>query len=219
MDKKQNPPESPRIVRLPPVSKHDPEEKRRSTKMALTTEEERKDMQFVLGKDDRLKGTLTSTENLLHALKVVASIQPKDRFSTTTGIHIDTAPEDRFQWSIQWAKRTLWNREGREKNLQVLTSLFIAAFVNLEEALEEREKIGRTEPKSRMEVVAKLKNTQRLNRVKKAVENAKAGIEHLKETYSDDTNTRALINNLNESIEDRLNLAETSVTFLDKETK
>jgi hypothetical protein len=219
MDKNQNMKIDAQIVRLPPVSKHDQEEKKRPTKMALTTEEERKEMQFILGKDDRLKGTLTSTENLLHALKVVASIQPKDRFSTTTGIYIDTAPEDRFQWSIQWAKRTLWNREGREKNLQVLTSLFIAAFVNLEEALEEREKIGLAEPQSRLEVVAKLKNTQRLNRVKKAVEGAKAGIEHLKETYSDDTNTRALINNLNESIEDRLNLAETSIKFLDRETK
>lgn len=210
---KLNPQDAP----IPIMSVSSKTKKEPLLKMVLTTEEERKETRMILSRDEKLNNIFNSSENLLHALKVISSIKPHERFSTVTGIYVQAADEQFIAFKRTYCN-LIWG-ENREKNLQVLKAIFITAFIKIEELLEEREKFFFTKPSDRLGIVHRVKNMQQLGRLKTAVENAKESISNLKTTYSSDTHTCARIDSLTESIEDRLTLTDTSIKFLEKPQK
>lgn len=183
-------------------------------KMSLTTKNERLEMEEILNKHPRLQSILVNPDNLLHALKVIASIRPNTRLSTVSGIYLQTSDDP---W--MGIRRRFWG-EDRLQNIRVVKSIFIAAFVMIDDAFDEREQFIR-EPTSskRQDIIQSLKNKQLIERITLCIQQARGSIDHLKSTYSEDANMCALVDMLNETIKDRIQLIQRSIEILDGKCK
>jgi len=199
-----------------------------STKsIPLTNPSETKELEEMIKCNPKLASVFKSPDDVIHSLKVVQFIKAGERFSTNTGVYIQHIQNNINTWA-GWVKsyvQPLWfvrmkNGDDRMTNLKVIKALFVGAFVIIEEALQEREKMyeeknSDEEPynASRTDKIKKLKNEQLITRMSEAVTNAINSIQNLKETYAEDANTCARIDMLTETVKDRLLLIKTSVEF------
>lgn len=193
----------------------------------LTNPSETQELEEIIKYNPKLASVFKSPDDVIHSLKVVQFIKPGERFSTHTGVYIQHVQNNLNTWS-GWVKsyvQPLWlvrmkNGDDRMTNLKVIKALFVGAFVIIEEALQEREKMYEEkshdeEPHntSRTDKIKKLKNEQLITRMSEAVTNAITSIQNLKQTYAEDANTCARIDMLTETVKDRLLLIKTSVDF------
>lgn len=154
---------------------------------------------------------LLTSDDLCHALKVIASIKENERFSTSGGIYVQ--PNDE---SWVWMKRWLCG-DDRTTNIKTIKMIFIATFALIDKCLIEREEIMKKKTSSRPDVIQRMKNAQLISRLTKAIVDAKVSMEHLKKTYKDDAHTVSRIDMLSDSIKDRLQLICTSLQCLEAE--
>lgn len=173
----------------------------------------------------RLAKIFKNTDDLNHALKVISSIKPKQRFSTTTGIYIQLEPVTPVYWGDwirinlqppQWLLRKS-NGDDRNTNLRAIKAIFVGAFLVIESALQEREHLCSNNEKSRPEMIHKLKNEQLITRMNQSVAKAIEGVQNLKQTYADDAHTCARIDTLTETINDKVILIKKSLEFFEKD--
>jgi hypothetical protein len=160
-----------------------------------------------LNRSPNLRKVLKSRDGLFHALKVIASIKPNERFSTSDGIHVQ--PVD-STWVL--SIRRWWKGEDRENNIEFINAVFVASFNLVDSALNDRENFQ--EPNTRHGLICFLENTQLIKRTKELICNARNGIEHMKSTYDDDTSMRSRIEMLQDKINDQLEGIELSLKYL-----
>jgi len=177
-----------------------------------------KELQECLSVHPKFADVFKSPDDLLHALKVIASVKPHERFSTHAGIYIHPEPQRPATWRDVlypiWLIR-LTNGEDRIANLKALKAVFVGALLVIEAALQEREHVFKPkDPLCRIDVVQKQKNEQTITRMTDAVTRAVESLNHLKQTYEGDASACARIDMLMDVIRDRLALVATSLQFL-----
>lgn len=188
----------------------------------LVNECDLNEMKECLTDHPKLTDVFKSPDDLIHALKVISSIRPNEKFSTSSGIFIQSDIQHPHTWweSVQQYIHPLWlirfkNGEDRITNLKAIKSIFVGALLVVEESLQEREEVIKPkDPVSRIDVVKKLKNEQVINRMAEAITKAVNSMENLKQTYTGDAHACARIDMLTETIRDRLALIKTSLDFL-----
>lgn len=154
---------------------------------------------------------LQTSDDLCHALKVIASIKENERFSTNGGIYVQSHDE-----SWVWMKRWVYG-DDRTTNIKTIKVVFLATFALIDKCLLEREEIMKKKSNARPDVIQRMKNAQLIGRLTKAIVDAKVSMEHLKKTYKDDAHTVSRIDMLSDSIKDRLQLICTSLQCLEAE--
>jgi hypothetical protein len=185
--------------------------KNNSALMALTNENERTELKEFISEHPDVSKMLETPENLCHALKVIASIKPNERFSTSTGIYVQSNEES---WT--WFRRWVYG-DDRASNMKAIKIIFVATFVTIDRCVLEREEFMKKAGNDlgRVEVIQRMKNAQLIERITQSVVDAKHSLQNLKKTYREDTHTCARIDMLSDSIKDRLQLIKTSLQFLD----
>lgn len=155
-----------------------------------------------------------TNDEVFEALKVVAALQPKERFSTETPQGIFIQKPGTVLQSIS----RCWNGESRTANIKALEIIFSKAFRIVDHALMEREKFPmmHEDDYDRAHLIKRLKTNQLIGKIKTEVRNAKNGVVTLGETYSTDMKTKSKINLLVEKINNRLDQMELSLEFLNK---
>lgn len=190
--------------------------------MGLVNECDLKELKEVIHEHPKLADVFKSSDDLIHALKVISSIKPHDKFSTSCGIFIQPELPQPSSWpelvkqyiQPQWLVR-MKNGDDRITNLKAIKSIFVGALVTIDQSLQEREQMLKIKtPNSRLDVVNKLKNEQLINRMAESIKKAVTSMENLKKTYEDDANACARIDMLVETIRDRLLLITTSLEYL-----
>lgn len=182
------------------------------------------ELRAVLQDYPKLAEVFKSPDDLIHALKVIASIRPHEKFSTSSGIFIHTEVQTPPTWH-HWIKhylQPLWlvrltQGEDRLSNLRAIKSIFVGALGVVDESLQERELLGAAKKDSnvkRSELVRKMKNEQLITRLSDAMEKASNSLSNLKQTYEGDAHVCARIDMLCEMIRDRLALVKTSLELL-----
>jgi hypothetical protein len=188
----------------------------------LVNECDLKEMNECLACHPKLADVFKSSDDLIHALKVISLIKPHEKFSTSSGIYIQTEIQHPSTWMemAQQYLQPVWlirmkNGEDRITNLKAIKSIFVGAFLVVEESLQEREQVIKPKDSvSRIDIVKKLKNEQVINRMAEAITKAVSSMENLKQTYTGDAHACARIDMLTETIRDRLALIRTSLDFL-----
>lgn len=188
----------------------------------LVNECDLKEMNECLECHPKLADVFKSSDDLIHALKVISSIKPHEKFSTSSGIYIQTEIQHPNTWMemAQQYLQPVWfirmkNGEDRITNLKAIKAIFVGALLVVEESLQEREQVIKPkDPVSRIDVVKKLKNEQLINRMAEAITKAVSSMDNLKQTYTGDAHACARIDMLTETIRDRLALIKTSLDFL-----
>jgi len=190
--------------------------------MGLVNECDLKELREVIHEHPKLADVFKSSDDLIHALKVISSIKPHDKFSTSSGIFIQPELPHPSSWQElikqyiqpQWLVR-MRNGDDRITNLRAIKSIFVGSLITIDQSLQEREQMLKVKtPVSRLDVVNKLKNEQLINRLAESIRKAVASMENLKKTYEDDANACARIDMLVETIRDRLLLISTSLDYL-----
>ena len=189
--------------------------------MGLVDECDVKEMESVLKDNPKLKEIFKSSDDLIHALKVISLIRPNEKFSTSAGIFIQSEiqnPTRVSDWIRQYTQ-PLWfirmrNGDDRITNLKAIKAIFVGAFVVVDDALQEHENFSRQDSQTRVDIVKKLKNEQLINRMAEAITKAMNSLENLKQTYIGDANACARIDMLRETVKDRSTLIKTSLDFL-----
>lgn len=177
----------------------------------LVNDIERKELEEFCVGNKSFEQLLKSPDDICHALKVISSLEGKERFSTSTGFYIQPSEE----WFV-WLKRWVCG-DDRATNMKAIKFLFIATFKIIDQCLQEREAfiaISNREP-DRIDTIQRMKNSQLIERLTKCVVDAANSLGNLKTTYNDDTHTKARIDMLSSSVNDRLQLIKTSLGFLD----
>jgi hypothetical protein len=190
--------------------------------MCLVNETDIKEMNDCLSLHPKLSDVFKSPDDLIHALKVISSIKPNEKFSTSSGIYIQSEIQRPVSWSdvISQYFKPLWfvrmkNGDDRISNLRAIKSIFVGALLVVEESLQERELIIKPrDPVSRIDIVKKQKNEQLINRMAESITKSINGMENLKQTYNGDAHACARIDMMTETIRDRLALIKTSLEFL-----
>lgn len=206
-------------VTLPMASTATPQ---KSSTMCLVNESDLKEMNECLATHPKLSEVFKSPDDLIHALKVISSIKPNEKFSTSSGIFIQSEIQRPVTWRdlVQQYLQPMWlvrmkNGDDRITNLKAIKAIFVGALLIVEESLVEREQVIKPkDPVSRIDVVKKLKNEQLINRMAEAISKAVNSMENLKQTYTGDAHACARIDMLTETIRDRLALIKTSLDFL-----
>jgi hypothetical protein len=126
---------------------------------------------------------------LVHSLKVLASIRENDRISTKKGIFVDSA-DNQLQSLYRWMAS-----ENRKHNLSTLESVFDRGFEMCTQLIRARTTEDKTDH---------LKKTQQIRRLEQEIYSASRGIENLMVTYATDSHTVARLVLLNECTQDRL---------------
>ena len=122
---------------------------------------------------------------LVHSLKVLASIRENDRISTKKGIFVDSA-DNQLQSLYRWMAS-----ENRKHNLSTLESVFDRGFEMYTQLIRARTTEDKTDP-------------QQIRRLEQEIYSASRGIENLMVTYATDSHTVARLVLLNECTHDRL---------------
>lgn len=120
---------------------------------------------------------------ILHSLKVLASIKENDRVKTLTGIYIQ-----RSDMLLQGIMRWLGS-ENRTSNISCITKIFEKAFQLCEELMMEE---------------AKMEEKQLLNRLITEIFNARNGVLNLKVTYQKDSHILASLDVVGDMVDDQL---------------
>lgn len=179
----------------------------------LVNDIERKELEDFCANNKNFEQLLKSPDDICHALKVISSLEGKERFSTSTGFYIQPSEE----WFV-WLKRWVYG-DDRATNMKAIKCLFIATFTMIDQCLQEREVFvaasTREHNPERIDTIQRMKNSQLIERLTKYVVDASGGLDKLKETYKDDTHTKARIDTLSSNVNDRLQLIKTSLGFLD----
>lgn len=202
------------VANVTPANKH--------TVSGLVNECDLTEMNECLACHPKLADVFKSSDDLIHALKVISSIKPNEKFSTNSGIYIQTEIQHPTTWMemVQHYLHPVWlirmkNGDDRITNLKAIKAIFVGALLVVEESLQEREQVIKPkDPVSRTDVVKKLKNEQVINRMAEAITKAVSSMENLKQTYTGDAHACARIDMLTETIRDRLALIKTSLDFL-----
>lgn len=189
--------------------------------MCLVSETDIKEMNDCLSLHPKLSDVFKSHDDLIHALKVISSVKPNEKFSTSSGIYIQSEMQRPVSWRDLAAQyiQPLWfirmkNGDDRISNLKAIKSIFVGALLVVEESLQEREIIMKPrDPISRIDIVKKQKNEQLINRMAESIAKAINSMENLKQTYNGDAHACARIDMLTETIRDRLALIKTSLEF------
>jgi len=192
------------------------------TVSGLVNECDLTEMNECLACHPKLADVFKSSDDLIHALKVISSIKPNEKFSTSSGIYIQTEIQHPTTWMemVQHYLQPVWlirmkNGDDRITNLKAIKAIFVGALLVVEESLQEREQVIKPkDPVSRIDVVKKLKNEQVINRMAEAITKSVSSMENLKQTYTGDAHACARIDMLTETIRDRLALIKTSLDFL-----
>lgn len=205
-------------VTLPTASSNPP----KSSTMCLVNESDLKEMNECLATHPKLAEVFKSPDDLIHALKVISSIKPNEKFSTSSGIFIQSEIQRPSTWRelMQQYLQPMWfvrmkNGDDRITNLKAIKAIFVGSLLVVEESLVEREQVIKPkDPVSRIDIVKKLKNEQLINRTAEAISKAVNSMDNLKQTYNGDAHACARIDMLTETIRDRLALIKTSLDFL-----
>jgi hypothetical protein len=189
--------------------------------MGLVDECDVKEMESVLRDNPKLGEIFKSSDDLIHALKVISLIRPNEKFSTSAGIFIQSEIQNPIRVSdwIRQYTQPLWftrmrNGDDRITNLKAIKAIFVGALVVVDDALQEHEIFSKQDSQTRVDIVKKLKNEQLINRMADAITKAMNSLENLKQTYCGDANACARIDMLRETIKDRTTLIKTSLDFL-----
>jgi hypothetical protein len=151
-------------------------------------------------------------DEILHDLKVFASLKENERVSTSSGVYVNKA-SDKFV-----AIKRLYNGENRIRNLNFIEKRFHDAFGKIDEYLQQREQLQSVDPSqmTRNQILLRMKNMQVVSRLKSGIQISKDRIARvLKTTYEDDPTAVSRIERICEAIDDRLKQVEASVKFLE----
>jgi hypothetical protein len=135
---------------------------------------------------------------LLHSLKVIATIKENDRICTQKGIFVDTS-HNRLQPLYRW-----FNSENRNHNMSTLEQIFTRSFECCEHLVKLRQ-----QPADDTDLLDK---NQRIKRLEQEIKNAQRGLSNLIITYETDSHTVAKLVLLNERIQDRINVIQHTLT-------
>lgn len=152
--------------------------------------------------------------SLLQNLTVIASLQSQHRISTlSSGILVIHPPSEHFTWLTR-----LLSFQSREINLKYIESMINLSFEYLEYLLTRKELHIMQNPNdtSRTDVIDHLETQQKMNRFIHAIEKVRTNISHLADTYSTDMRTVTRIEILQNSIQDRLECIQTSISYINK---
>jgi DNA mismatch repair ATPase MutS len=152
-------------------------------------------------------------DEILHDLKVFASLKENERVSTSSGVYVNKA-SDKFV-----AIKRLYNGENRIRNLNFIEKRFHDAFNKIDEYLQERERLQSVDASqmTRNQILLRMKNMQVVSRLKNGIQTSKDKIARvLKTTYEDDPTAVSRIERICEGIDDRLRQVEASVRFLEE---
>jgi len=155
-------------------------------------------------------------DEILHDLKVFASLKENERVSTSSGVYVNKA-SDKFV-----AIKRLYNGENRVRNLNYIEKRFHDAFAKIDEYLQEREQLQRIDVSqmTRSQPLLRMKNVQIVTRLKSSIQTSKDKIARvLKTTYEDDPTAVSRIERICEAIDDRLRQVETSIRYLEDRDK
>ena len=201
--------------------KNDESDTKKYKQMGLVDECDVNEMESVLRDNPKLKEIFKSSDDLIHALKVISLIRPNEKFSTSAGIFIQSEIQNPIRVSdwIRQYTQPLWlirmrNGDDRITNLKAIKAIFVGALVVVDDALQEHENLSGRDSQTRVDLVKKMKNEQLINRMADAITKAMNSLENLKQTYSGDANACARIDMLRETIKDRSTLIKTSLDFL-----
>lgn len=147
-------------------------------------------MKFLIFMMDNQGVLDASVLQILHSLKVIASIKKNDRVATKKGIFIDTS-DTYLQAFYRWM-----NSENRGHNVSTLENVFNRAFEICWSLIEEKKKQSVKHEK--------MDSDQRIHRLDAEIRNAQRGVSNLAITYEADTHTVAKLQLINERIHDRL---------------
>jgi hypothetical protein len=134
---------------------------------------------------------------LLHSLKVVATIKENDRISTKKGIFVDSS-HNRLQPIYRW-----FYSENRNHNTNTLETIFNRSFECCEHLVKLRLQTS--------DDTDLLDKNQRIQRLQQEIKNAQRGISNLIITYETDSHTVAKLVLLNERIQDRINMIQVTL--------
>ena len=104
------------------------------------------ELKSFLEEHGKLTPIFTTPDDLVHALKVISSIQPHQRVSTFDGIHIQCEEETSHDW-FGWMKQKIYPplciirkfyHDNRITNIRAIKAILIGSLIVIEEALQER---------------------------------------------------------------------------------
>lgn len=128
--------------------------------------------------------------NLLHALKIISSLQEHDKLMTKKGLYIQTKED--WKGSItRWFKE-----ENRSSNIDALNTIFEKCFQLCFDLANQTY----TDPLD----IKKLKNKQVLDRLVKEIIASEKGLKNLTVTYQSDIHTVSRLMIIIENIDDTL---------------
>jgi len=150
-------------------------------------------------------------EDVLNHLKIFAQVKENEKLATQVCVGVNKPNE-----FLNWAKRRYYG-DSRDKTLAFIENTFKQAFEKINSALARREVLLRVKENSltRIQMLQRLRNMQRITRLQKAVSAAKDKLfTKLRATYEDDPTTTSRIDILCENIQDKLLEIDASIDFL-----
>lgn len=151
-------------------------------------------------------------DDILHDLKIFASLKENERISTTSGVFVNKASDKMA------ALTRFYYGETRHKNLSYIEKRFFDAFERIDQYLQQRDMMLTLKPEnmSREQVLYRRKNNQTVTRLLKGIGAAKERLSRvLKTTYEQDVTSISRIERICEDIEDRLNLVNVSIKYIE----
>lgn len=151
-------------------------------------------------------------EEILNHLKIFAQVKENEKLATQMGVGVNKPTE-----LFLWAKR-FYNGDSRDKTLSFIENTFRKAFDKINQALQRRETLLAVDEGvlSRSQMLQRLRNMQRINRLQKSVLTAKERLfTKLRSTYEDDAAVTSRIDILCEDIQDKLGEIDASIKFFE----
>jgi hypothetical protein len=157
-------------------------------------------------------------EEILHDLKIFASLKENERISTEGPSLAVHKPWDK----LTWVKRTFVTGDDRFANLKYITKRFQQAFSKIDTYLNHREMMLNVKPDelTRAQILFRLKNDQMVHRFCDSIKLAKTQIARvMRVTYQDDPTAISYIDRICEQVDDKLEQVRVSVHYLDSREK